>query len=1507
MKKTISLLIAFVMFIGLIQLPQISVDAAFIPTLSVDMSKKTGAMRHGSGGFLYGLGSVGTPSVNMLTPLKPSTAVQKAPDGLQHPTGDVLDVAGTFISAGGEQVQIYLQDTYALWPYEQTSFEEYLTHIEEMVPKIVALRQSDSAYAGKFVYVPFNEPDGIWYGNIGWDSSVQSRFNQNWLSAYTLIKQLDPDALIAGTSCANYQSGHMNSWLKFCTENNCEPDYVTWHELQDYDLASFASNLADYRSIEKKYSMTEREIIINEYAPQDHCSNPGKLVNWIALFEENKVAGCLPYWHNAGNLNDIAADNNEPNGAWWLYKWYGDMSGETLSLSTNTARTEFYGLAAIDENKKSASVILGGAKDSGKVVLQNINSTDSFSSSEFVDITVKATYWTAFHGVSEEPRTIIRGTYAVENGSVTVEIPQMEENAAYLITVSPTTADSSVIYYGNERKLYEIEDGTLYGNVYANNTRWTYAYSAGYRLSGIQTASDGADIAIYVDHTGYYRMDLTYANGYGTNSANPTLNNPQSLFASIKFDKETSQTIVLENTLRDEMAGMYTDYVYLTKGSHTMRLRGFDSNGGSFSADSVAFTYVGGTIPEFNSVFEAEMGDFNTLLGQSDTLLSTESDYASYSGSGYITGLDLRSVPEGGGVRFTVVVPDNSLYTVALRYRSDVDSVANIYLDNTALSLTNLATEISLPACDSFSTEYATIFLQKGINIIDIDTSEPIALDCMRVKKASATPISVEAESGTLTGNAALFENAFASRTQYISSIEGGTDDSLTINANVPESGNYKMVIHHSSGELFGGHSYNAQLVDRYASFKINDSECERLYFKNTYSNSNWRTTVLNVTLNAGDNKIQIFNDNYRTVKNGTGSTGNITYNTLVNYTPNFDLFEFYPSVATNSSLTETYKVGVMTTSGGTVSIDKSAVSPSESVTLTFSPDYNDSSVKVFANDTDISHLAKDNTLTYYPTTDTEFSVRFITPENLDNTIVNSSFGTGDFTGWDSKNSTIIEENGIHYASIGNISTSFAVSAGYYDLSFKAFGTSLTISANEISRDFTLSDSWQNYTIRIFAEESIALTLSGSCCVDDFTLNAGKVDNNLLYFVDCGDIDPTTINKGDKYGIYNSVTDQFYAPDSVTGYSWGVVDEYVPSTTYPHLLTGKETWPYEYDLTDGENKVITYRYAKDQDDKTGNGITYKFSLPDDGDYAFEVAFYAPSHWMSSVNRKATLTMNGEVLQSGIIPRSNYLHPVTVKKIATVSNGEAVLNLKLDSDGSGGPMMSYIKISKASSHKTSEKLDSGNFTVTGSSTWNNDPNTRAEYAFDGKTDTFFDGISGGSLIADLGYETHISAIGYYPRDNWNSRMEATHFSASRDGVNWEKLFVISSVPTAGIETIVPSEEFLSDGIYRYIKYENPYDYCNVAEINIYKEENSFEFLNLAPEIFTLNDITEHNGEYILSYTQDSSGTIIQSEIGDNTLTFVKTSSLSTSVMRISSSEKLYIWDRETLSPLVIIKK
>ncbi len=1484
--------------------------AASVPTLTVSMTEKTGAMRHGSSGFLYGLGSDGTPDASLLTPLKPGTAVQKAPDGMQHPTGDVLDVAETFINAGGETVQIYLQDTFALWPYEYTTFEDYLDRIREMVPKIVELRNSNPAFSGKLVYVPFNEPDGIWYGNVNSDTSVQNTFNQNWLEAYTLIRQLDPDALIGGVSYATYQPNAMASWIKFCTENHCEPDCITWHELQTDKLSSFKSHLDHYRNLEKQYGMEQREIIINEYAPQDDCSVPGKLVNWIALFEENKVSGCLPYWHNAGNLNDIAADNNEPNGAWWLYKWYGEMSGETLAVSTSTSRDALYGLASIDDNKKSANVLFGGIDGRGDVVLKNIDETLPFGGASAVDIKVEATYWTAFHGVADEPAVVLTGTYPVENGSVVISLDNMEEYTAYNITVTQSADPSraGIVYKGAERKTYEAEDAALKGDVYENSSPWTYAYSGGARLSGIQSPSDGYDLSFSVSQDGYYKTDIIYGNGFGLNTSDTAANNPQTLKGEMRIDRGETKTVLFENTLRDQMAGMYTDYIYLSAGEHTLHMRGSSDNEGGFSNDCVSFTFAGSSLPDFDSVYEAERGDFNILSGNSDTTLTTESSLPGYSASGYITGLSERSVPEGGGVRFTVFVPDNALYSLTLRYSAQQDTDARIYLGNTALQLDNLLTSVPLSASDDFTDASVTAFLQKGINIVDIDSEGEIAFDSLRVRKSNLdNTVTVQAEDGVLSGNAAVASSPYADGSKYVKNIQGDTEDALTVTVSVPSSGRYKMAVHYSVSELFGAHSYNAQLVDRYASFSVNGGEAVRLYFKNSYSDENWRTRVLDVYLNEGENTVTVFNDNWRVLKCGTGSSSNINYQTLVNYAPNLDCFEFTPYLCEGSSVSDECCVSVLSTDGGLVYTDSNSVPRGGNVTLTFSPEYLDSGIEVLANGEDVSSLITDNSLVYTVTSDTEFRVRFILPENLDNVIANSSFGTGDLSGWDGDGEVL--GDGTHYAKIGTLSQTVSVPDGYYTITFSAKGSSLTVDAGFSEQSFTLSDAWSTYTVRVLSEDGrFTLSLSGDACVDDFRLHSGTVDGSLLYFVDAGDVNPYTLSDGDSFGIYNSVTDQFFGADPATGMEWGVVDTYSPSSSFPDLLTGAETWPYEYDLTDNLSKIVSFRYAKDQADYgAGNGITYKFAVPEDGLYSFELGFYAPSDWMSSVNRKASLTMNGTALASGIIPKSDSENPIIVKSVAEVTGGYASLNLKLDSDGAGGPMISYIKIAKASPSAELVKIDSSTLTVTGSATWNDQTTTVAKYAFDGDTSTYFDGVSGGWLTADLGVSVRIGAIGFVPRSSWKERMTATAFYGSQDGTVWEKLFTIPTAPEYGEETRVYSNAFLSsDNRYRYIKYQNPYDYCNVAEIYLYKVSGSISYLNISDD-FLINSLEETDSGFVLRGISFEDLSLIRARKEDSSLISAETQTLPAGEFTITSDsgEKIFIWDIKTLQPAVWI--
>ena len=99
------------------------------------------------------------------------------------------------------------------------------------------------------------------------------------------------------------------------------------------------------RLTEQRAYLRYRRSCFNEYAEMAYCGVPGRLVNWISRIEDEKVTGCLPFWHQANNLNDLAASANEGNGAWWLYKWYGDMSGVTQTVESSTEYDLLYGVS----------------------------------------------------------------------------------------------------------------------------------------------------------------------------------------------------------------------------------------------------------------------------------------------------------------------------------------------------------------------------------------------------------------------------------------------------------------------------------------------------------------------------------------------------------------------------------------------------------------------------------------------------------------------------------------------------------------------------------------------------------------------------------------------------------------------------------------------------------------------------------------------------------------------------------------------------------------------------------------------------------------------------------------------------------------------------------------------------------------------------------------------------------------------------------------------------------
>jgi hypothetical protein len=469
--------------------------------MTVDLSADTGEIHYGGIGGLYAMGSEGTPSDNVIVPLNMKAISQKPPEGLQHPTGDALIVASQFKKAGGEYVMIMMQDIYKNWPYEELGINDYLAKIETICRKVVA-----DPCRSSYVYVPINEPEWIWYrGNM-------NRLCSEWKMMYQKIRSIDPTAKIAGPNYAVYNSSVYRQFMSYCKNNNCLPDMVTWHELDDGFFSNWYNHYNDFRNIEKSLGISPRPININEYGRINVDGGiPGNLVQWIARFENSKVDACLAYWTTAGTLNDLVTQNNKATGAWWLYKWYGELTGNTVKVNPPSLNGSLQGLAALDKDKKQARVIFGGSMKSTDVFGTDVV-VKGFNSNSFFGNSVHVTVWGVDNtgtNPSGGPYLVSEGDYNISNGQITVPVNNMKALSAYHIIITPNTDLSPA----NNKNRYEAEYARISGTAkvaYYNHTGYSgTGFVEGY--SGSNNAS--TNFVVTADKDGYYNVILRYSAG----------------------------------------------------------------------------------------------------------------------------------------------------------------------------------------------------------------------------------------------------------------------------------------------------------------------------------------------------------------------------------------------------------------------------------------------------------------------------------------------------------------------------------------------------------------------------------------------------------------------------------------------------------------------------------------------------------------------------------------------------------------------------------------------------------------------------------------------------------------------------------------------------------------------------------------------------------------------------------------------------------------------------------
>jgi hypothetical protein len=783
----------------------------------------------------------------MLIPLKPNVSSQKAPNGLQHPGGDAIQIAGTFLGAGGKQVFIYMQDIYSKFPYENLGLSDYLPKVDAQVSAVLA-----TPYPRAFVYVPFNEPDNIWYNK----TDKKAQYFNDWKTVFQEIRKNDTAARIAGPNIANFDAGFISDFLAFCKANSCVPDVMTWHELNVGFYSGWSQHYSSYRSLEANNGIGPLPININEYSTFKDLSVPGELIQWIARFEASKVGAGLAYWHIDDDLDDLVVENNKPNSGWWLYKWYGDMTGSTVQVTSPSPNGYgLQGIAAIDAARHQSSVIFGGGTGDVSVSVKGLSALGNFGNR--VRATVWVTRWSGYEGVADPPAILSEGDYFVKGGQISVPINDMDPQFGYRLVVAPATGPTIKPIQDTNTQRYEAEDADISdGVIYAAGSLanpYVNAASNQEVVGSLDFPDSKVTFNVTVLKTGKYQLDIYYGNGSQAISQQ-FLQIDGGTTITVNYTPDVDWTFICKKTV----------YVDLTAGSHTISLAKNPSSGSAL-LDCIDLTYLApatNVLPEKARRYEAEDASL-------DSSFRVERDAPNFSGTGFA---ESNNSEQPASITFIVEAMQDGFYNVRLRYAVEGrdSQSAQLLVNGSALNAVTLENNHGSSAWNDTAQD---LFLAAGINRLTFQISgseggRPVKMDCLDVTPLNGDTGKVanyEAESpqNTLAGTAVVTQDPYASGGAYVGFIGNGAANALQFNGvQAPVAGSSKVVVRYANNDRGGasGGSYNTNVIDRRADISVNGGQPMAFYFHNTYGWDSYRSVVLDLPLVSGGNTIRFSN-----------------------------------------------------------------------------------------------------------------------------------------------------------------------------------------------------------------------------------------------------------------------------------------------------------------------------------------------------------------------------------------------------------------------------------------------------------------------------------------------------------------------------------------------------------------------------------------------------------------------------------------------------------------------
>jgi hypothetical protein len=562
---------------------------------------------------------------------------------------------------------------------------------------------------------------------------------------------------------------------------------------------------------------------------------PGQLVQWISMFEDEKVDAQTAYWNYAGNLSDNSSRNNGANGGWWMFAWYGDLAGSQTAEVTPpklNAVDSLQGLAAIDTDARKATVLFGGGT---KDVALDLGGLDVSTFGKTVDVQVRADRLNGAEGASLQPPVILSTRAKIVGGHVRLTVPNDDRYSAYQVQITPQLTDEQPVAKDLVNST-EAEDATIQNaTVYTQDPsrEWSFMASGGKDVGSFNKAGSSATWNVTVPTTGDYRLSILS----GSNQAP----GKHALFVDGAFD----QLVKYSADLNWGYRGTADVTVHLAAGTHSLSLRASKDGttvlpGADITLDRFDLYDVTSGERAVYPAVEARLAGGAALSWKQPAARG----YASVSGQGSAT--------------FFATTAETGYYDVTTHFATTEEG--------TTPTITADGRTVVLPSSTGPGVYDATVrlFLPQGVNELTVRASSGTALvggvTTLRgaSQKAADADASLvfrsEAEALPRSGAAVVQTDPANSNgsadaqgvVRDVGYIGNGAANTLTVpRPSGFAAGDYQLVLGAANADKSAAINYNPQVISRFLDITEAGGATTRAAFRHNYSwNSYWDKTV---------------------------------------------------------------------------------------------------------------------------------------------------------------------------------------------------------------------------------------------------------------------------------------------------------------------------------------------------------------------------------------------------------------------------------------------------------------------------------------------------------------------------------------------------------------------------------------------------------------------------------------------------------------------------------------